>query len=248
MTEVEWLACKSPHRILEHLRPWENYRRKLTLYVLASCRRLDMWMHLSLKAPCVALINIVEGHLDGLVGPNAYKSAEQAVMRMTRRDRRAQGQDGPPLWGQWLVDYLSFRRLPEDIPFSVNGREYNLLSDEARQNRESFRKRGVQGMTEEQAAQTQRSYESSITDHATFLHDIFGNPFRPITLNVSWLTSTVLALAQGIYQEKAFDRMPILADALEDAGCDNEDILNHYRQPGGHTRGCWVVDLLTDRK
>ena len=61
-----------------------------------------------------------------------------------------------------------------------------------------------------------------------------GNPFRPITLNPSWLTSTVLALANGIYEEKAFDRMPILADALQDAGCDNEDILNHCRQPGEH--------------
>jgi hypothetical protein len=74
--------------------------------------------------------------------------------------------------------------------------------------------------------------------------DIFGNPFRPITLDPIWLTSTVVALASGIYAERAFDRMPILADALQDAGCDNEDILSHCRQPGGHWRGCWVVDLL----
>jgi hypothetical protein len=82
---------------------------------------------------------------------------------------------------------------------------------------------------------------------ATLMRDIFGNPFRPVTLNPSWLTSTVLALATGIYDEKAFDRMPILADALQDADCDNEDILNHCRQPGEHVRGCWVVDLVLDR-
>ena len=76
------------------------------------------------------------------------------------------------------------------------------------------------------------------------LRHIFGNPFRPISLNPSWLTSTVLALAQGIYSEKAFDRMPILANTLQDAGCDNADILDHCRQPGVHTRGCWCVDLL----
>jgi hypothetical protein len=76
------------------------------------------------------------------------------------------------------------------------------------------------------------------------LRDIFGNPFRPITPNPSWLTSTVVSLANGIYVEKAFDRMPILADALQDAGCDNEDILNHCRQPGEHVRGCFVVDSL----
>jgi hypothetical protein len=76
------------------------------------------------------------------------------------------------------------------------------------------------------------------------LRDIFGNPFRPITPNHSWLTSTVLALATGIYSEKAFDRMPILADALQDAGCDNADILDHCRGPGPHVRGCFVVDKL----
>ncbi len=80
------------------------------------------------------------------------------------------------------------------------------------------------------------------------VRDIFGNPFRPITLNPSWLTPTAFSLATGIYNELAFDRMPILADALQDAGCENEDILTHCRQPGEHVRGCWAVDLLLDKK
>ena len=63
--------------------------------------------------------------------------------------------------------------------------------------------------------------------------------------NRSWRTSTVVALAKGIYQDRAFDRMPILADALQDAGCTNEDILQHCRDPKQvHVRGCWVVDLV----
>jgi hypothetical protein len=74
--------------------------------------------------------------------------------------------------------------------------------------------------------------------------DIFGNPFRPVTLDPRWQTSTVVDLAAAIYQERAFDRMPILADALMDAGCDNDDILNHCRGPGPHVRGCWPLDLL----
>jgi hypothetical protein len=85
------------------------------------------------------------------------------------------------------------------------------------------------------------------TFQANALRDIFGNPFRPITLNPAWLTSTVLALASGIYNEKAFDRMPILADALQHAGCDNADMLNHCRQPEEHVRGCWVVDLILSK-
>ena len=85
-------------------------------------------------------------------------------------------------------------------------------------------------------------------EYAMFLRDIFGNPFRPVTLLPEWRTSTVLALATGIYEEKAFDRMPILADALQDSGCTNEDILNHCRSETVHTRGCWCVDLLLSKE
>ena len=76
------------------------------------------------------------------------------------------------------------------------------------------------------------------------IREMFGNPFRPVSLDPAWLTSTVVALAQGIYEERAFDRMPILADALQDAGCDNDDVLSHCRGNGPHVRGCWVVDLI----
>jgi hypothetical protein len=74
--------------------------------------------------------------------------------------------------------------------------------------------------------------------------DIFGNPFHPISVDPSWLTSTVTQLAQGIYADRAFDRLSILADALQDAGCANADLLDHCRGPGPHVRGCWAVDLL----
>jgi hypothetical protein len=76
------------------------------------------------------------------------------------------------------------------------------------------------------------------------IREIFGNPFRPATADPAWLTATVVSLATAIYDDRAFDRLPILADALEDAGCTNEEILNHCRQPGEHVRGCWAVDLV----
>lgn len=72
----------------------------------------------------------------------------------------------------------------------------------------------------------------------------FGDPACCVCVQHQWLTSTVVALAQGIRDENAFDRMPILADALQDAGCENADILDHCRGAGPHVRGCWVVDLL----
>lgn len=78
------------------------------------------------------------------------------------------------------------------------------------------------------------------------LRDIF-NPFRPVIADPKWLTSAVVGLAQAIYAERAFDRMPILGDALEEGGCDVPDVLNHCRQPGEHVRGCWLIDTLTGR-
>lgn len=68
------------------------------------------------------------------------------------------------------------------------------------------------------------------------------------TLDRTRLTSTVVALAEGIYQDRAFDRLPILADALEDAGCDDTDILTHLRGEGPHVRGCWAVDLVLGKE
>jgi hypothetical protein len=83
---------------------------------------------------------------------------------------------------------------------------------------------------------------------AELLRDVFGNPFRPVTADPAWLSSTVTAMARGIYADRAFDRLPILADALQDAGCDHEDVLAHCRGPGPHARGCWVVDLALGKE
>ncbi len=94
----------------------------------------------------------------------------------------------------------------------------------------------------------QRSQPEQLRPQCDSLRDIFGNPFCPFVVNPSWLTSDVVAIAEGIYQERAFDRMPILADALQDAGCDNDDILNHCRNDGPHARGCFVVDLLLGKE
>ncbi|MBL8793522.1 MAG: hypothetical protein JNM56_06440 [Planctomycetia bacterium] len=80
------------------------------------------------------------------------------------------------------------------------------------------------------------------------MREVCGNPFRPVKVDPAWLTSTVVLLAQAIYDERAFDRLPILADALEDAGCDHADILNHCRSEGPHVRGCWALDLVLGRK
>ena len=85
--------------------------------------------------------------------------------------------------------------------------------------------------------------------YGALTRDIFGNPFRPITFAPAWRTGTAVALAAEMYESRDFSAMPLLADALQDAGCDNDDILNHCRDPKGtHVRGCWVVDLVLGKE
>jgi hypothetical protein len=93
--------------------------------------------------------------------------------------------------------------------------------------------------------------QAELIAQARFAHDIFGNPFRPTVLDPAWLAlndGAVRKVAQVIYDERRFADLPILADALEDAGCIDAAILAHCRGPGEHVRGCWVVDLLLGRE
>jgi hypothetical protein len=101
------------------------------------------------------------------------------------------------------------------------------------------------GKNPKEAAKLQRQEERR---RAHLLHDLVGNPFRRILLDSSWLTPTVKALARSIYDDYTFSEMPILGDALEDAGCQDTDILSHCREPRVHAKGCWVVDLVLERE
>jgi hypothetical protein len=83
---------------------------------------------------------------------------------------------------------------------------------------------------------------------ARLLRCILGNPFRPVSISPAWRTPTVVAIARAAYEERGFEELPVLADALEEAGCDNRDVLDHCRHGGEHARGCWVVDGLLDKQ
>ena len=90
---------------------------------------------------------------------------------------------------------------------------------------------------------------------AALLRDIFGNPFCPISIDPAWLTPTVVQLSQTAYEERQMPsgqldptRLSVLADALEDAGCDSQEMLSHLRSPGPHVRGCWCIDLLLGKE
>jgi hypothetical protein len=132
-----------------------------------------------------------------------------------------------------------------DYPFPISGTWNSALAQATITHTKVWA-----GEAAEQAARASKRPEKEQHLQARFLHDIFGDPFHPLAVEPSWLAwndGIVLKIAQNIYDERAFDSLPILADALDDAGCDNVDILEHCRQPGPHVRGCWVVDLLTGR-
>jgi hypothetical protein len=84
---------------------------------------------------------------------------------------------------------------------------------------------------------------------AGVVREIFGNPFRAAAFPPEWRTDTAVALARQMYEGREFGAMPILADALQDAGCDNPDILDHCRDIAQvHVRGCWVMDLVLGKE
>jgi hypothetical protein len=87
--------------------------------------------------------------------------------------------------------------------------------------------------------------DAEVACQAALLRDIFGPlPFRQVMFEPPWQTPAVMALATNIYEERRWEDMPVLGDALQEAGCDDAEVLSHCRGDGLHTRGCWVVDLL----
>lgn len=89
-----------------------------------------------------------------------------------------------------------------------------------------------------------QAYSRRSREVIRLVHCIFENPFRPVAFHAAWRTSTVLALAAQMYETRDFAQMPILADALHDAGCEDAAVLDHCRGESPHVRGCWVVDLI----
>ncbi len=82
---------------------------------------------------------------------------------------------------------------------------------------------------------------------AELLREVIGNPFRPTRVDLTWLRwndGVVVRLARQIYADNTFDQIPLVADALEDAGCSERHILDHLRGASAHVRGCWAVDLI----
>jgi hypothetical protein len=87
-----------------------------------------------------------------------------------------------------------------------------------------------------------------LSDVVSLLHELFGNPFQPVRIDPSWRTSDAMALAKVIAARDEFDSLPVLGDALEEAGCSSAAVLGHCRAGGTHLPGCWLIDLLLGKE
>jgi hypothetical protein len=234
MIEVEWPVCEDAKEMHGCLRSQfktghrKRGRRKLRLFGCACARRL--WDAM-IEPRSRRAVESAEQFADGEVDVNHLEAMREAA-RLALHDIEVSG---------WAVKTAGEReRHQRQVRAAMTA--FMVVSsppDSGAYADENMRRTLGEGDTT-----AHQIWRSELRELSRLLRDIFGNPFRPVTVDPAWLTSTVVQLAGGIYADRAFDRLPIMADALQDAGCDEAEILGHCRGPGPHVRGCWVVDLV----
>jgi hypothetical protein len=235
--------------MLEFLRGKAS-ERKFRLFACACCRRI--WNSIT-HAQSRRVVEITEQSVDGPIDPAAITAINWDHVTDDC------GGPGEPYRTAFMVAghvgwnlFAPLRGLP---PYQDATGAPDEVRDTAETSKGAAWAAGVppghQAGADEAAAYEVRARAERAVQ-AIILRDITGNPFRkPASLDPAVLSSnggTVRKLAQAIYDERRFADLPVLADALEEAGCDNADLLAHCRQPGEHVRGCWVVDLLLGKE
>jgi len=228
---TEWFACRDLDSLCRKLRPLDYgvtirfSDRKWQLFGVACVRRV---MH-NFKDPRThELVNVVERRADDLLTAEEAKHLWEKALNPSNKDTEV-----PENCSR---DELTARSAYQGlVALAFGSADATRASESARW----ARRASGQSKLEEDA-------------QITLLRDIFGNPYRPCLSPspglLAWNDGIVLKLSQGIYDERAFDRLPILADALEAAGCADANILEHCRESKVHVRGCWVIDLLLERE
>jgi hypothetical protein len=230
MTESEWLTCTDPQPMLELLRGKAS-DRKLRLFAVACCRRI--W-HLLTDEPSRRAVEEAERVDEGvraaeleLAFANAFAScleaAESSLGQFAAEAAAHTCEDDAMVAAEWASQTAAQVAAHEQggLTLSHSVASVGVLADLLRGAR---------------------------AKQCDSLRDIFGNPFHPLPMDPAWLTPPVTQFASAIYDTRAFVRMPALADALEQAGCHDLDILAHCRQSGEHFLGNWLLDLLLGKE
>jgi hypothetical protein len=241
MTEGEWLGCTDPTPMLEYLRTQHTAsERKLRLFAAACCRRVWDWLGEKSRRA----VEVLERYLDGVAtAADLHLAAGGAC-----EDWMEEFGTHHPSNAAYIAVIL--QNVPTDVALGVAAEIAEAVRCEATISkgislqgwpppqvtdpavRQACMEAGDRAMTAERVAQCH------------LLREVFHGPRRAVFLQSHWRTGTVLNLASGIYSERKYEELPILADALEDANCTNADILAHCRGPMPHVRGCWVLDAI----
>ena len=222
MTEEEWIACTDPRVMLRGL-AGRISDRKLRLFASACCR--TVW-HLLHKRGRKA-ISVTEEFMDGMTNMEAWERAREGLRDTT----------------YWLA-------IPRKAAGASRQAAYcaaSAVGDAVSPNEIEVRRCCEQVLTARLVENEEQVPERIAAELAELLRDVVGTPFRPfpdMAVWLQWRKGLVTTMARDMYDGRDFADMPILADALEEAGCADPLILGHLRGPGPHVRGCWALDLI----
>jgi hypothetical protein len=253
MNEREWVECTDPEKMLKFLRGRVSVR-KFRLYLCGGCRQFT---HLFFRPESLAAVEVAERFVEGGVSEEELHRAEWEAEEPTFGYELGPGHfPSTDAYRARVVPRLvEMGALPES---ALAGGEWQV--------EEAVRTRllAAAGLAEFSAVSDMwlpvsdwgYKYIPEVDWPGRWLFDcVFGSPFRTVSVHPSWLTPTVQALALAASEERQLPsghldpvRLGVLADALEDAGCDDPTILAHLRGPGPHVRGCWCVDLLLGKQ
>jgi hypothetical protein len=227
MNEAEWLESTNPTEMLDHLRDQRVHvgkagRRKLRLYGCACCRRI--WELLGKKE---------RGWVEW-----AERIADGAPPLTAEEDEANSG--GVSVNAPLARAYLTWAAR---APLNRNVMNSAVMAQQCAVHAAELNAARGRDSVNQEVAQGERRGQVAL------LLDVFGNPFRPSLLPAAvraWNDGTVGKLAQSLYNERAYDRLGVLADALTDAGCADDVLLSHLRSAGPHVRGCWALDLVRE--
>jgi hypothetical protein len=233
-TEEIWLTCEDCLSLCRGLQTLVSDEfpgitaRKAQLFEIASAQRV---LHLISNSICLRTIELAENNADSPKGISPLNIIDEIMAELAEYGPEPDYLPRPPLDPITKISLELAANLADPEWVGAHVRNLGAWATEL-----AAVASGASGSDPENGPQR------------LLLHDIFGNPFRPVTFDPGWQTSNVIDLARTIYEEKAFDHMPILADALMDAGCSNEEIIQHCRNDGPHVRGCWVIDLILGKE
>jgi hypothetical protein len=249
LTEAEWLASADPDALLGHVTGWAS-ARKLRLFCCGYWQRLALLWRDDIGGPEV---EVAYRHADGLANERQLWAAHAAAQGILTA--LSDSHPNPPQ-GDRHARYLAQAARAATAALSMQAaRDTIALAPWAREEisgepapQGAFRRMWT-AATDVLSGFRHRSPEHAA--QAVLLRDLFGNPFRQSFLNPSLRARSqgvIQQLAEAMYADRAFDRLPLLADAIEEVGGTDAAILDHCRHPGPHYRGCWVIDLILGRE